>query len=149
MRVQMVPNQNDRPAELPVRGIQQAGVFGLGEALTTALGRAAVEVDAVDQPGRWSALMQISAAMETRLLPWAVTRTTGVRPAPLAPGAALGRPQDLISFVLEAEPGAQVPRPLFMAGHCSSFQAAIFASLRSVPVSAARPASWVFHPRVR
>jgi Na+-translocating ferredoxin:NAD+ oxidoreductase RnfC subunit len=51
VRVQVVPDQDDRAAELLVRGIEQAGVVGLGEALAPAFGGAAVEVDAVDQPG--------------------------------------------------------------------------------------------------
>lgn len=52
--------------------------------------------------------------------------------APRAPAAALGWPQALAGFVFEAEPGTQVRRRLFMMGHCSSFQAAIFSSFRSV-----------------
>lgn len=65
----------------------------------------------------WPALVQISAAVETRLAPAAVTRTTGVWPRrpQVRPLSGL-RP--LSAFVFEAEPGAQVRRPLFMTGHC-------------------------------
>ncbi len=67
--------------ELLMRGIQQAGIVGLVKALAAVLAGPAVEVGAVDQlapavPG----LVAISAAIETRLLPCAVTFTTGVRP---------------------------------------------------------------------
>jgi hypothetical protein len=62
-----------------VCGIEQTGVIGLGKALASAFGGAAVQVDAVGEP--WpAAFVQISAAMETRLVPAAVTFTTGVQP---------------------------------------------------------------------
>ena len=42
---------NDRPAELLMGAVQQAGVVGLGEALAAVLAGPAVQVGAVDQPG--------------------------------------------------------------------------------------------------
>jgi len=127
----LVPDQDDGAAELLVCGIQQAGVVGLGEALAPTLGGTAVEVNAVDQPGPTAGL---GADQRRHRDPF------GARGSDLhdrgaassAPGAALGRPQALTCLVLEAEPGAQVRRPLFMTGHCSTFQEAIFDSSRSV-----------------
>jgi len=63
-----------------MRGIQQAGVFRLGEALAALLAGPAVEVGAVDQLGpAGGAGPAAGAAIETRILPCAVTFTTGVR----------------------------------------------------------------------
>ena len=62
-------------------GVQQAGVVRLVKALAPVLAGPAVQVDTVDQPGRrLPGLAATSAATETRLLPCAVTFTTGVRP---------------------------------------------------------------------
>ncbi|MFE3269217.1 hypothetical protein [Streptomyces sp. NPDC059215] len=69
------------PAELLVSGIRQVGVVGLGETLASVFGGAAVYMDAIEiSRGRWPALVQINAAIETRLVPAAVTFTSGVRP---------------------------------------------------------------------
>jgi|HubBroStandDraft_3_1064219.scaffolds.fasta_scaffold127536_2 hypothetical protein len=46
----VVPDQDNRPVELLVGGIQQAGVIGLGEALAAVPAGPAVQVRAVDQP---------------------------------------------------------------------------------------------------
>jgi hypothetical protein len=44
-------DQDDRPAELLMRGVQQARIVSLGEALVAVLAGSAVDVRAVDQPG--------------------------------------------------------------------------------------------------
>jgi hypothetical protein len=49
MGVQIVPDDNERAAESLMRGVQQAGVAGLGEAFAPA--PPAGVVSAVDQPG--------------------------------------------------------------------------------------------------
>ena len=45
----VVPDQDDRPAELLMGAVQQAGVVGLGEALAPALTGPAGQMGAVDQ----------------------------------------------------------------------------------------------------
>jgi hypothetical protein len=75
--VQVVPDQYERAAELLVRGIQQPGVTGLGEALALAGQVPASGVGAVDQPGPAPGV-DGDPARDSRGLLRAVTRTTGV-----------------------------------------------------------------------
>jgi hypothetical protein len=49
--VEVVPDEDERPAELLVRVVQEPGVVGLGEPLALVAGPAAAGVDAVDEPG--------------------------------------------------------------------------------------------------
>jgi hypothetical protein len=74
-------------AGLLVRGIQQAGQVGLGEALAPALDGAALEVDAVDQPRPAAGLRADQRGRRDTFGALAVT-----------------------CLVLEADPGAQVRR---------------------------------------
>jgi hypothetical protein len=77
--VQVVPDQDDRRAELLAGGVQQPGVVRLGEPLALVAAPAA-DVDAVDQPGPLSGFTAISAASDTLLLLPPVTAPTGVLP---------------------------------------------------------------------
>lgn len=103
MRVQIVPDQDDRAAELLVCGVQQAGVVSLVEALAPTFGGAAVEVDAVDQPGPVAGLGADQRSRGDTLGARGGDPNDG-RMATATPGAAFGRPQPLAGFVLEAEP---------------------------------------------
>jgi hypothetical protein len=76
---QVVPDQDDRRAELLAGGVQQPGAARLGEPLALVAGPAA-DVDAVDQPGPLSGFTAISAASDTFLLLPPVTAPTGVLP---------------------------------------------------------------------
>ena len=77
--VQVVPDQDERAAELLVRGVQEPGVVLLGEplALIARAGRRCVrKISRGPQPGRTA----ISAASDTRVSWPPVTVTTGVWP---------------------------------------------------------------------
>lgn len=90
--------------------IKQVGIVGLGEALASVIGGAAVEVDAIDQP--WP-VAGLGADQRRHRDPFGARggdlQERGA--ASTASGAALGRPQAMTCLVLEAEPGAQVRRP--------------------------------------
>ena len=90
VRVQVVPDQDDRPAELLAGGVQQPGVVRLGEALALVAAPAA-GVDAVDQPGLLPGLHRDQRGQRHSLVAAAGHRHhRGLAAA--APGAALRRP---------------------------------------------------------
>lgn len=107
------------------------GAASLEVALGAFLASQACEDDAVDQPRPAAGLGADQRRHGDAFGARGGDPHDGCVPAS-APGAAFGRPQALARLVLEAEPGAQVRRRLFTTGHCSSFQAAIFSSSRSV-----------------
>jgi hypothetical protein len=112
VRLTCVFRLSDRAAELLVRGVEQAGVVGLGEALAPSLGGAAVEVRAVDQPGLVAGLGADQRCHGDAFAACGGDPHAGCV-ASSAPGSAFGRPQALAGFVFEAEPGAQRRRRLF------------------------------------
>jgi len=96
--IQAVPHHHERAAELLVRGVQQAGVVGLGEALALVVPASAV--GAVDQPGaaagpggdqRGQRHARVAAAGDRH--------DRGMAAA--APGASFRRPEALARFVFE------------------------------------------------
>ena len=125
-----VPDHHNRGVELLMRGVQQGGVVGFGEAAPFALA-AAVGSETVDQP---------------RPMPGPDTHQPGDRypsrtfarhrdlrcPAPPAPGTGLRRAQRLPGLVLETQPGTLLRRYRFPAGHASRRHVAIAASSRSI-----------------
>jgi hypothetical protein len=127
---QVVPDQDDRPAELLVGAVQQAGVISLVKALAPVLAGPAVQVGAVDQPGlaAWPGADQ--RGDRDALAALRGDPHDGGMAAP-SPGTSFWRPQALAGLILEAEPGAQVRRRPFMTGQVSSRQAAIWSSSRS------------------
>jgi hypothetical protein len=86
--VQVVPDQDERPAGRLVRGVQEPGAVRLGEPLALVPGSAAL-VDAVDQPGPLPGLHR-----DQRGQPDPLAAATGYRhhrgPAATAPAAVFG-----------------------------------------------------------
>src|SRR5262245_5972863 len=132
-----------------VRGIQQLGIIGFGEALALvsaafALAGAALAavLHAVDQPRPLAGLDAQQGGQRDALVARAgdFHHRGGTAPSP---GAALGRPYALAGLVFEAKPGAQVRRRPFITGQASSRQAAIAASSRS---AARRAGTCTLHP---
>src|SRR6266851_2475797 len=124
----IIPDQDDGPVQLLVRGIQEAGAARLGEPLAR-IPRAGT-VRAVDQPGAaiWADGDQRGQGYP-RVVAAGHRHYRGMAAA--APGAASRRPQALAGLVFPAEPGAQVRRRAFMTGQVSSRHLAIFSSSRS------------------
>ena len=122
--------------------VQQAGVIGLGKAFAPVLpcprSRRVRQISRA-RPETLG-LVAISAATETRLLPCAVTVTTGVRPR-----RPLVRPfGGLSSWPDSSSEQSQAPRSaaVFITSQVSSRQAAIAASSRS---AARRARTWTLH----
>jgi hypothetical protein len=113
----VIPDQDDRPAELQVRGVQQARALGLGEAF--ALVRAgAAGSGAVDQPGPVAGPGADQCGQRDALA--ALRGHLDLQgAAAAAPGAAFGRTQALAGLVFEAEPGTQVRCRAFITGQVS------------------------------
>jgi hypothetical protein len=128
--LQVVPDQHQRAVELLVRGVQQPGVAGLGEALALIAAPSAGPVHPVDQPGLLPGLDRDQRGHRDPLVAGAGHRHYRGAATP-SPGAPVWRPQALARFVLEDQPGAQVRRGPFTTGQVSSRQVVIAASSRS------------------
>jgi hypothetical protein len=128
--VEVIPDPHHRGGQVPVRSDDQVPVILPGEPLRLALAAAVgaqlvkqvrpVPGPEADHPGDADPAAARAADLHHR-----------AGPAP-GPGAALRRPQPLACLILEADPGAQVPRGAFISGHTSAFHTATAASSRSI-----------------
>lgn len=130
VRVQIVPDQDNRPTQLLVSGIEQGGVVGFGEPLLLFLA-SSVHPGPEDQSawpvgfgGHQPGDRDPARGRRTHL------HHRGVS-AP-APGPSARRPQGLPGLVFEDQPGALGRRDLCTAGQVSARHAWIFVSSRSV-----------------
>ena len=90
--VQVIPDQDERPAKLLVRGVQEPGVVRLGEPFAPVVtAPAAAVVHPVEQPGPLPGLHRDQRGQRHSLVAAAGHRHHR-GPAAAAPGAALRRP---------------------------------------------------------